>query len=112
MRLIPVSFSVILFVFASLQYNDPDAPLWIAVYCIPALLLAIQSFKSLPIIVWLGMGALYLGILCFFSFYYRNMLFNQQHDQFVEVYREFGGLCIILIFIGISYWRGVKSNRM
>ena len=36
MRIFDAALGVVLIIFAALQYNDPDAPLWIAIYALAA----------------------------------------------------------------------------
>ena len=44
MKYVNLIFAVMMLLFAAVQYNDPDAPVWITIYLVPA--------------VWTGLAAL------------------------------------------------------
>ena len=45
MRYILIALSALMLLFAAVQYNDPDGPLWMVIYAIPAAFACIAAFQ-------------------------------------------------------------------
>ena len=64
MRYLNLVLGVLMLAFAALQYNDPDGPLWMAIYAVPAIwafaaafrLPAVQS-RTGSLLLWLSIAA-------------------------------------------------------
>ena len=53
MRYLYIALCLLMLLFAAVQYNDPDGPLWMAIYMVPAIWAAIAAFRRhlLPLIL-------------------------------------------------------------
>lgn len=113
-RLIQVINLLMLLLFvtaAFVQYNDPDALLWVLVYGAGALCCALYAAGRLPpllsgtVVVICLVGALYLlvqilfGPIAFFDETGREMM------GLVEETREMFGLLVTATWLGILTWR-------
>lgn len=98
-------FSVLFFVFAAVQYNDPDGWKWMLAYGIPAVLFLLVCFNvesvkvaRVLIITYACVALLYLPD--FFSWAmqgFPSIVKTMKADRlYVEFVREFLGLGIIL----------------
>ncbi len=123
MKFFNIFFSVVFILFAVVQYNDPDAYLWIPIYLYPALLCYLK-FAQKPIskmAYWAGF--LVFGVYAIYKMFDTNGIIDwvQFHNAsniastmkaekpWIEESREFFGLLIILIVLGINYIQ--KSNH-
>lgn len=116
---------VVLFVlFAALQYNDPDPQVWIPIYlaaawlCYEAIRNAYKGwFYAVCTIVYLG----YAGFL-FFTTDGVLSWFNQHNEEnlvqtmkaskpWIEQTREFGGLLIVLVTLGLNWFFFRRKSR-
>ncbi len=117
MKFFNIFFSVVFILFAVVQYNDPDAYLWIPIYLYPALLCYLK-FAQKPIsriAYWAGF--LVFGVYAIYKMFDTNGIIDwvQFHNAsniassmkaekpWIEESREFFGLLIILIILGINY---------
>jgi len=117
MKFFNIFFSVVFTLFAVVQYNDPDAYLWIPIYLYPALLCYLK-FAQKPIskmAYWAGF--LVFGVYAIYKMFDTNGIIDwvQFHNAsniastmkaekpWIEESREFFGLLIILIVLGINY---------
>ena len=72
MRYVNILLGVLMVLFAAVQYNDPDAPLWIVLYLVPAAWAFMAAFR-LPsttsndgaVLLWVSL-AVYLFAAVFF----------------------------------------------
>ncbi|SNR39073.1 Transmembrane family 220, helix [Maribacter sedimenticola] len=103
-------FAILFAVGAILQYNDPDAMLWVAIYVIAAaisLAFAVQKIGFKPLIL--------MGIFCCVGFLYlypsnfQGFDLNDGDIKTVELGREAFGLLIIGVVFLIFGFR-VKSK--
>jgi hypothetical protein len=112
---------VVIFVFfAALQYNDPDALLWIVAYGMIAVfagLNALGKYYPLPIGVWamacLG-GAVYLspGVYDWFANHTYDEIFEtmQPDKVFIEEARECFGLLFAFGVLVFLYFQAKKAH--
>ena len=45
MRALNICVMALMILFAAVQYNDPDGPLWVAIYAVPAFWAGVAAFK-------------------------------------------------------------------
>ena len=112
-------FVLVFILFAAVQYNDPDPYLWIPIYLYPALLCYFKVIQK-PIhrmAYWAGF--LVFGVYAIYKMFDTNGIIDwvQFHNAsniastmkaeqpWVEESREFFGLVIILIVLGINYFK-------
>jgi len=60
MKYVNLVLCVLLVLFVAAQYNDPDGPLWMVIYAIPALWAGITVFRS--DLIWTATGKILLSI--------------------------------------------------
>lgn len=112
MTICNVIFLIIYLLSAAVQYNDPDALLWIAIYLAGALMCAVQFRSSPPrwiprvmlaiTVVWIGtllpsiVGQVSLQEI-FASISMRT--------KAVEEAREIGGLCLVSLWAAVLCYR-------
>jgi len=117
MKFFNIFFCIVFILFAAVQYNDPDPYLWIPIYLYPALLCYLKVMQK-PIhklaywagFLLFGAYAIYKmfdanGIVDWIQFHNAsNIASTMKAEQpWVEESREFFGLVIILIVMGINY---------
>lgn len=49
MKYLNIALCVVMILFAAVQYNDPDAPVWIVIYLVPAFWAGLVAFR-LPVV--------------------------------------------------------------
>lgn len=123
MKFFNIFFCVVFILFAAVQYNDPDPYLWIPIYLYPALLcyLNIMQKPISTMAYWAGFlvfGAYAIykmfdtnGIIDWIQFHNASNIASTMKAEkpWIEESREFFGLLIILIVLGINYKK--KSNH-
>ena len=117
MKFFNIFFSVVFTLFAVVQYNDPDPYLWVPIYLYPALLCFLKFIqKPIPSLAYWA-GFLVFGVYAIYKMFDTNGIINwvQFHNAsniastmkaekpWIEESREFFGLLIILIVLGINY---------
>jgi hypothetical protein len=117
MKFFNIFFSVVFTLFAVVQYNDPDPYLWVPIYLYPALLCFLKFIqKPIPTLAYWA-GFLVFGVYAFYKMFDTNGIIDwvQFHNAsniassmkaekpWIEESREFFGLLIILIVLGINY---------
>lgn len=110
--------AIFFIVFAALQYNDPDPLLWISFY-IYAAYLCINRYRgkyqprgyALAFMVY-AIYAVYLffdrnGVLSWINDHHAESLVTTMKAEkpWIEESREFGGLVILMITMGINWKR-------
>ena len=123
MKFFNIFFSVVFILFAVVQYNDPDPFLWVPIYLYPALLCFLKFIqKPIPSLAYWA-GFLVFGVYAIYKMFDTNGIIDwvQFHNAsnivstmkaekpWIEESREFFGLVIILIVLGINYIK--KSNH-
>ena len=118
-----IFFCIVFILFAVVQYNDPDPFLWVPIYLYPALLCFLKFIqKPIPSLAYWA-GFLVFGVYAIYKMFDTNGIINwvQFHNAsnivstmkaekpWIEESREFFGLVIILIVLGINYIK--KSNH-
>ena len=123
MKSFNIFFCVIFILFAVVQYNDPDAYLWMPIYLYPALLCYLKFIQKPISTIAYWAGFLVFGVYAIYKMFDTNGIIDwvQFHNAsniastmkaekpWIEESREFFGLVIILIVLGINYIK--KSNH-
>jgi len=121
-RILNLILSILFVLFAALQYNDPDPWIWIPIYVYAATLCFLayrgkQYKKALiaGILVCLAY-AVYLfldkdGVLSWARDHEAESLVQTMKatKPWIEESREFGGLLIVLLALGINYLKAGKK---
>jgi hypothetical protein len=120
MRIFNGILAVIMIVFAILQWNDPDALIWIAVYGYVALMAGQGCFGvSIRPAILAGIAGLILGIMFYIPDVIRWIgngmpsISGQMKAEspFIELVREFFGLLIALLVMGYLYFYDRSVRR-
>jgi hypothetical protein len=116
MKLFNILFAAVFVLFAALQYNDPDPYIWVPLYLYAAALCWLASRRRFyPRAYWLGFAV--YGIYGIYKLFDKNGVEDwivQHHAEsiaatmkaekpWVEESREFFGLLIMIIVLGINY---------
>ena len=123
MKIFNIIFCIVFVSFAVVQYNDPDPYLWVPIYLYPALLCFLKFIQKpiSSIAYWAGFlvfGAYAIykmfdtnGIIDWIQFHNASNIASTMKAEkpWIEESREFFGLLIILIVLGINYIK--KSNH-
>ncbi len=125
MKIFNILFSLLFLIFAGLQYNDPDPYIWIPIYLYAAALcwLAFRN-KFYPAAYLFGI-AIYAGYALYLFFTDDGVLdWIQKHNAesiagsmkattpWVEDTREFFGLLILIIVLGVNYLNARRKSRV
>jgi hypothetical protein len=120
MRIFKGILTVIMIVFAILQWNDPDALIWMVVYGYVALM-AGQSFFRVSIrpAILAGIIGLFLGMMFYipdvvrwFSLGMPSITGEMKAETpFIELIREFLGLLIALLVMVYLFYNGESGRR-
>ena len=116
MKIFNLIFCVLFVFFAALQYNDPDPYVWVPIYLYSAVLCYLAAQKKfhpraylLGIIVYGAYGA-YLffdktGVLAWVKEHHSESMVQTMKAEkpWIEESREFFGLLILIIVIGINW---------
>lgn len=117
MRIFNYIFVAIFLLFAALQYNDPDPYIWIPIYGYAALLCwwaAKNKFYPSACIIGISVYLLYAIYLVFTKdgvmdwakeHHAESLVQTMKADKpWIEDTREFGGLLILIIVLGVNYF--------
>lgn len=116
MKIANFIIAAICFLFAWFQRNDPDPMLWISIYGAVGLmaLFAGLGVRWMPAIVLAAGVCVYVLGMCHDGFV--EFLTNQDGQtilnpmskdfEYVELFREFGGVVILLGFLSFIAWSG------
>jgi hypothetical protein len=96
------------FLFAVVQYNDPDPLLWMMVYALAALACVLFHLKQLPLAAAGGLGALVFLL----GLYLTYRVISMHQFFFDEEGREMMGSFLITLWMGVLYIRGKKDAEM
>lgn len=106
------AFLLIMLLFAALQYNDPDALLWIAIYGLVALWCALTLWRpgllrATPALRWgalASLAAYAVGFLWLIQTYSSQFLSQSMMAPGVETTREAFGLLICALVTAYVLW--------
>ncbi|MDN3586493.1 transmembrane 220 family protein [Pedobacter aquatilis] len=127
MKVFNIVFSLIFILSAALQYNDPDPYIWVPIYLYGAWF-CFQAFRRkyypkayLAGIIIYAIYALYLwfdnsGVMSWYSEHNAENIVQSMKatKPWIEETREFGGLLLLIIALGINYvvYRKHSSIRL
>ena len=108
-------FAVLFLGFAALQYNDPDALLWIVIYMAMVVVCVLAFRKQHHKMLSLILGLFYIGysvllapaLLTWWQSGDRALLFDdiaKMQYPYIEETREILGLLICLVVLAINYF--------
>lgn len=113
-----MGFSSTLMYFSFLQYNDPDAFLWILIYAVPGVFLFIAAVFPVSLMGKILKWASYVLLLgmILFAVLKRKALFFIYDPFHIEVIREMGGLLIVFIFLFLgklmlTYYKKIRYEN-
>lgn len=112
-RILSLVFAV-LFVWAGiLQYNDPDALLWYAIYGVAALACLLYYFKRFHPLLGLILGLIYLAeTVMVWPEKWEGFEIGAGEIENIERAREAGGLLLaglFMLYLGWSAYRNMRS---
>ena len=116
MKVFNLIFVIIFLFFAALQYNDPDPYIWIPIYGYAALLCwwaSKKNFYAAAYIIGISVYLIYAIYLLFTKDGVMDWAREHQAENLVQTMkaekpwiedtREFGGLLILIIVLGVNY---------
>ena len=116
MKVFNLIFVIIFIFFAALQYNDPDPYIWIPIYGYAALLCwwaSKKNFYAAAYIIGISVYLIYAIYLLFTKDGVMDWAREHQAENLVQTMkaekpwiedtREFGGLLILIIVLGVNY---------
>jgi len=123
MKIFNLIFCVLFILFAGLQYNDPDPYVWIPIYMYAAILCWL-AFRGryfpkacLAGIALYALYAVYLfvekdGVWDWMTKHHAANIAESMHAEkpWIEDAREFFGLLIVMVVLGINYFVGRKKK--
>jgi hypothetical protein len=120
LKIFHIFFTVIFLLFAAVQYNDPDAPVWIPIYLYPAVL-CVLAYRGkynlyLPvagIMVYSACaGMLFPGVANWYSNHGAENIAQSMHAEkpYIEKTREFFGVLICLAAMVYLFIRAARRS--
>jgi len=92
----------VLFLYAAIvQYNDPDALPWMAIYLAGAIVSGLSARRPVPSFVYLLVG----GIALAWSLSLWPDVIREGEFTATEIERESFGLLLVTIWMGVLFWR-------
>ena len=114
MKYVNMLLLVLMLLFIGVQFNDPDGPIWMVIYAVPAIWAAIAAFKqpllskSLPnILLILSIAAAVGGMLYYWPTTPRWWASDVWYET--ETAREGMGMMIITIVLLIAWVSGRRK---
>jgi len=107
MRILNIVLFVMMLVFMVVQYNDPDGPLWVAIYSVPALWALLCGVRpqllSVPLVKALLWFCLIVAIVGVFLYWPKTPGWWTKDVWWeTETAREGMGMMIVLIVLAVS----------
>ena len=110
-RILCIGLSILLDVFAVLQFNDPDPAVWVAVYFGMSALCVWSAFGALPRLVpVVAMAAAVVGAYLLWPVAYQGLSGKMDSRPGVELARESLGLLICALIAAYLAWRGPVAH--
>lgn len=118
MKLVNIILALLFTLFAIVQYNDPDPWLWIGVYSFIAIISGLAAAKIYP--SWLiriglagcviGLGILLPDFIDWWNTGADSITQSMQAKKpHIELTREFLGLVICTLVMGLHLWQGEQK---
>ena len=125
MKIFNIFFCIVFLIFAGLQYNDPDPYIWIPIYLYAAILCWRAAQNKYYTKAYLFGILIYAGYALYLFFIDDGVLdWMQKHHgeniagtmkaetPWVEETREFFGLIILIVVLGINFIYAKKKKRL
>jgi hypothetical protein len=123
MKIVNIVLAVMFLAFAFLQINDPDPVLWILIYGSMAVICVLAAFR---IYSQLAMIFLMVGFIAYSTIFIpglrewlaqddRSVLFDdlaKMEHPYIEESREFLGLLICILILGVQLVRARKTSKV
>ena len=124
MKVFNIIFGIVFILFAGLQYNDPDPLLWITIYMYTSVLCLLAASGRYYTKAYL-FGIIVYSAYALYKVFDTNGLLDwlQLHDAeniaqtmkaeqpWIEESREFFGLLLLVIILGINYFAAKRKLR-
>lgn len=124
-KIFNIFFCIIFISFAGFQYNDPDPYLWMPIYLFGALLCALAAANKFYIRAYAA-GIIIFGVYAGYLFFTKDGVLDWINDHqieniaqtmkatkpWIESSREFFGLLILVIVLGINYLHAKKKEKI
>lgn len=115
MKIILWAVAAIMALFAVVQYNDPDGPIWLAIYSVPAIFAAIAAAKP-DLLSGVGLALLGLASMAAFAgvvYYWPSEpdFWRQEIWWNSETAREGMGMMLVLLVLVIVLASRLAARR-
>ena len=114
MTYLSILLGLIMAAFAGVQYNDPDGPLWMLIYGVPAAWAFLAAFnlqavrsRTGTLLLWLTIGAALLGVV----YYWPQAPNFWQKDVWWEDEGAREGMGVMIVLVVLLMVRMVASRR-
>lgn len=115
MRYLNVLMGILMLAFVAVQYNDPDGPLWMAIYSIPMIWAFLAAFRLPLLRTPLGSRLLQLSVLAGVAavayywpqmpgFWHKEVWWNE------ETAREGMGVMLLLIVLLVAWISSLRGG--
>ena len=116
MRYLFMVLMCLMFLFAGVQFNDPDGVQWMAIYSVPGLWCAVAAFSAkvlesvlAKVALLVSIAASLAGVIWFWPlnprFWTKDVWYN------VETAREGMGLMIVFVVLLLVFLMTLKKHR-
>lgn len=115
MRYLNIVLGILMLAFVAVQYNDPDGPLWMAIYAVPAIWAFLAAFR-LPVLrspigrplLWLSIAAGLAAVAYYWpqmpGFWHQEVWWNE------ETAREGMGVMLLLIVLLVAWITSLRRR--
>ena len=109
-KVIGIIIGLVFVSFAALQYNDPDATIWIVIYLVAAAITLLATFGKLPVIILaVATVACIIGALYMWPEKYEGLEVGGGDIKNIEEAREALGLLLIGI---VLFFYAIMPGRL
>ncbi|MGB0864169.1 MAG: transmembrane 220 family protein [Saprospiraceae bacterium] len=114
-KYIHLVFAILFVLFAAVQLNDPDSGIWMSAYSAAAFISILSFLGKMPkkvLLLFMGVVAISIGVMFPNTYsslinYDPNLIPNPEvthtSDPQTEIFKEVGGLIVILVAFIIQY---------
>jgi hypothetical protein len=115
MKYIHLVFAILFILFAALQLNDPDSAVWVSAYSAAAFISILSFLGKMPkkvLLLFMGITAISIGVMFPNTYsslvnYDPNLMpspeITHTKDPQTEIFKEVGGLLVILVAFVVQY---------
>lgn len=116
MKYVNMILFAMMLLFMGVQYNDPDGPLWVAIYSIPAVWAALAAFRMKVAVsqtanLLLGLSIVLMLVLTVYYYPHTEGFWHKEVWWITETAREGMGMMIatfVTLVAGWSIWSAKK----